>query len=151
MHEAKAMVILGLDWGERRIGAAVSDALEVAAHVLPTIPNEGGEGALERIAELVQERGVELIVVGMPTNMDGSAGPQAHKVRGFLKRLRRRLPRVPVETMDERLSSAQAHRSLSAEGVTMRRRAERVDGMAAQVILTRYLQRRRSQQDEAQP
>jgi putative Holliday junction resolvase len=87
----------------------------------------------------------------MPINMDGSLGPQAHKVHGFIKRLRARLPEVPIESIDERLTSAQAHRALSEEGVTLRRRAERVDRMAAQLILARYLNRRRVQQraDEA--
>lgn len=136
------MVILGLDYGERRIGVAASDPLEIAAHGLDTIERTDDESAIERIAALVAERKAELVVVGLPRNMDGSLGPAAHKVLGFVKRLRTRLPGVPVETTDERLSSAQAHRALSEEGATLQRRAERVDRMAAQLILTRYLNAR---------
>jgi putative Holliday junction resolvase len=127
----------------------VSDPLEIAAHGLDTIQNAGTGAVLDAIESVVSERGVGLIVVGMPTKMDGTVGPAAHKVRGFLKRLQARFPRMPVETMDERLSSAQAHRALSEEGVTMRRRAERVDRMAAQIILSRYLNMRRQRDAEA--
>ncbi len=136
------MVILALDFGQRRIGVAVSDELELAAHGLETIETDAEGSELEHIAELVRERGVERIVVGLPINMDGSEGTQCHRARGFAKRLRRRLPGIAIEMVDERLTTAQAHRALSEEGVTMGRRARRVDRMAAQLILTRYLKRR---------
>ncbi len=139
------MVILALDYGERRIGVAVTDELEIAALGLETIERDPPGSELDRIAHLVAERKAERIVVGMPISMDGSIGPQAHKVRGFIKRLRARLPGVPIHTMDERLTSAQAHRALSQEGASMRQRAQRVDRMAAQLILTRYIKLRASQ------
>jgi len=145
------LVILGLDYGERRIGVAASDPLEIAALGLDTIEREDDESALERIAEVVAQRKAELIVVGLPIKMDGSVGPAARKVLGFVKRLRSRLPGVPVETMDERLSSVQANRALSEEGVTMRTRAKRVDRMAAQLILTRYMKLHARRQDEQAP
>jgi putative Holliday junction resolvase len=136
----RAVIILGLDYGERRIGMAVCDELEIAAHPLPTLARDGGE--LDRIALLAQERGATRIVVGMPIRMDGTEGPQARKVRGFVQTLRKRLPRLEVETMDERLTTAQAHRALSDMGARMRTRRESVDRMAAQIILQRYLDRR---------
>jgi putative Holliday junction resolvase len=134
------MRILGLDYGERRIGAALSDELEVAAHPQPTIECSGQE--LEQIARLVTEHGVGRIVVGLPLRMDGSEGPAARKVRGFVKELRRRLPDADVTTMDERLTTAQAHRVLSEMGASMRARRGAVDRMAAQIILQRYLDSR---------
>lgn len=133
------MVVLGLDWGQSRIGAAVSDELGIAAHFADTIERDGQE--LDRIADLVRQRGVERIVVGMPLRMDGTDGVQARKVRGFMKRLRKCLPDVAVEEQDERLTSAQAHRALSEMEASMRRRRADVDGMAAQIILQRYLDR----------
>jgi putative Holliday junction resolvase len=139
------LVILALDYGERRIGVAVSDPLGIAAHGLDTIERSGDGKEFERIAELVAERKAERIVVGLPRNMDGSLGPAARRVMGFVKELRRRLPNVPVETIDERLSSVQAHRALSQEGVTLAKRAERVDRMAAQLILMRYLKKQEQQ------
>ena len=142
------MVILGLDYGERRIGVAVSDELEIAAHARPTVTRDGGE--LDRIAQLAEERGVGLIVVGMPLRMDGTEGIQARKVRGFIKDLRKRLPAVEVATMDERLTTAQAHRALSDMGASMRTRRREVDRMAAQIILQRYLGRRAAERRQEQ-
>ncbi len=138
------MIIMGLDYGQRRIGAAVCDALEIAAHPLPTIERDGTE--LDRIRELVGERGVERIVLGLPVQMDGSEGPAARKVRSFAKELRRELPGVEVLFEDERLSTAQAHAALSQMGARPRQRRERVDRMAAQIILQRHLEQRRGRE-----
>jgi len=137
------MVILGLDYGEKRIGMAVSDELGIAAHPLPTLMRDGDE--LERIAQLAAQRGAGCIVVGMPVRMDGTEGAQARKVRGFVHALRKRLVGLEVETMDERLTTAQAHKALSEMGARSRTRRESVDRMAAQIILQRYLDRRTAQ------
>lgn len=134
------MRMMGLDPGDSRIGVAVSDPLGVAAHGLPTIETDGRGGELERVKELVEQKNVELVVVGLPINMDGSEGERARKARSFAKQLRRCLD-VPVKLSDERLTSAQAHRQLSREGVGMRERGQRVDRMAAQLILRRYMRR----------
>ena len=133
----RAVIILGLDYGERRIGMAVSDELEIAAHPLPTLARDGGE--LDRIALLAQERGATRIVVGMPIRMDGTEGPQARKVRGFVQTLRKRLPRLEVETMDERLTTAQAQRFLIQGNVRREQRKEKVDKTAAAILLQSYL------------
>ena len=135
------MVVLALDYGDKRIGVAVSDPLGIAASGLKTIERTPGGAEFDSIAEVVAERNVERIVVGMPLRMDGSAGRQVQKVRSFVERLRKRLPHVPIETIDERLTSAQAHRVLSDSGATNRVRRKNVDTMAAQIILTRYLLR----------
>ncbi len=138
------MIILGLDYGERRIGASISDELEIAAHPLPNI--DRGD-ALEAVERLVRERGVRKIVLGMPVRMTGEEGAQARKVRGFDKRLRRRIGDVPVEFVDERLTTAQAHQVLSEMGARMRQRRDHVDGIAAQIILERFLSRRRAERE----
>jgi len=138
--------IMALDYGARRIGVAVSDVLEVAAHPAPTVECDGDE--LDRIAELVHERGVELIVVGLPLKMDGAEGPASRRVRSFVKKLRKHLPGVEVVMMDERLSTGQAHRALSDMGAKMRVRRREVDRMAAQIILQRFLGRRRAEDED---
>ncbi|MFO8006399.1 MAG: Holliday junction resolvase RuvX [Candidatus Brocadiia bacterium] len=137
------MIILGLDYGEQRIGVAVCDELEVAAHPLPTIERDGAE--LEAIRRIAEERGVDQILVGLPLRTDGSEGPEARRVRGFIKELRAELPQVEVLTQDERFSSTQAHQALSRMGASRRQRRESVDGMAAQIILQRHLEKRRRQ------
>jgi putative Holliday junction resolvase len=140
------MIIMGLDYGERRIGAAVCDQLEIAAHPLPTLERDGSE--LERLAAMVGQRGAGLIVVGLPLRMDGTEGTQCRKVRGFIKRLRKTLPQVEVVTMDERLTTAEAHRALTDMGARMQQRRQDVDRMAAQVILQRYLDRRAAERQK---
>jgi putative Holliday junction resolvase len=142
------MIIMGLDYGERRIGLAVCDELEIAAHALPTVERNGAE--LDRIAELLAERQAECIVVGLPLRMDGTDGPASRRVRGFMKALRRHVPGVDLVTMDERLTTAQAHAALSAMGAKMRYRRKNVDGMAAQIILQRYIDRRAVQRKAAE-
>ena len=140
------MIILGLDYGERRIGAAIGDELEIAAHPLPTIERDGTE--LDRIAALVQERRAERVVLGLPVQMDGTEGVASRKVRGFAKELRQALPGVEVLLVDERLSTAQAHSALSEMGAGQKQRRDNVDRMAAQIILQRHLERRRSEREE---
>ena len=140
------MIILGLDYGERRIGAAIGDELEIAAHPLPTIERDGTE--LDRIAALVQERRAERVVLGLPVQMDGREGVASRKVRGFAKELRQALPGVEVLLVDERLSTAQAHSALSEMGAGQKQRRDNVDRMAAQIILQRHLERRRSEREE---
>jgi len=136
------MVALGLDFGEARIGVAVTDPLGLAATPLATVERSPEGDEFEELARIVEQKGVELIVVGMPYRTDGSSGPEVHRVRGFIKELKKHVPGVEIETMDERFSSKQAHRALSDMGSSMQKRKDRVDEMSAQIILTRYLQRR---------
>ena len=136
------MVALGLDFGEARIGVAVTDPLGLAATALTTVERTDEGDEFEELASIAEERGAEVIVVGMPYRTDGSSGPEVHRVRGFIKELKKHVPGVEVETMDERFSSKQAHQAMSDAGTSMRRRKDRVDEMSAQIILTRYLQRR---------
>ncbi len=107
------MRILALDHGTKRIGVALSDEMKVIATPLEFIPAHPFEGFLKRLNELIQSREVELVLVGMPRNMDGSYGPAAQKVEEFLVALNQAIP-VPTKTWDERLTSAQANRFLIA-------------------------------------
>lgn len=132
------MKLMGIDYGKRRIGVAVSDETGTLALPLEQVGAEPLAGACERIATLVCERGVERIVVGMPRNMDGSYGPAAEAVRAFITELKKAVS-TGIATWDERLSTAQAERAmLEADYSRKRRRAQR-DALAAQLILQNYL------------
>jgi putative Holliday junction resolvase len=133
---------LGIDHGDRRIGLALSDALGIAAHGLPTVVYSSVAEALAEIQRIVRERDVSELVVGLPRNMDGSLGPQAKKAQEFGEALGRALG-LPVHFVDERLTSEQAERTLTEAGLSRRKRRDRVDRMAAQLILQQHLQRRR--------
>lgn len=134
--------VLGIDFGEKRIGLAISDPLGSAAHPLEVVERHGIEDAIEHIGEVARRRRVNKIVMGLPLNMDGSVGPQARRVRRFASRLRRALG-VDVAFWDERLTSAEAERALlAADQRRARRRAVR-DAVAAAVLLQGYLDSRR--------
>ncbi|HWH70565.1 MAG TPA: Holliday junction resolvase RuvX [Candidatus Sulfotelmatobacter sp.] len=132
------MRILGIDHGTRRIGIAVSDELKMIAQPLEYIPAEPFPDALTRLQELVRDKEVELILVGMPRNMNGTYGPAAVKVQEFIAALKEAVT-VPIKTWDERLTSAQANRFLIEGNVRRDKRKEKVDKMAAAILLQSYL------------
>jgi putative Holliday junction resolvase len=131
--------ILALDFGQARIGAAISDELQLLAHPLETIPAD--QRALSRIAQIVQERKVDHVVAGLPKRMDGQMGTAATEVLEFVEKLRAILA-CPVVTWDERLTTAAAHRALRDAGKKTRHTRRYVDQVAAQMILQSYLDSR---------
>ena len=132
------MRILALDHGTRRIGVAVSDETRTIAQPLEYIPAEPFADFLERLRQLIREREVDLILIGLPRNMDGSYGPAAQKVQAFVSALSSAIT-VPIKTWDERLTSAQANRVLIQGGARRAERKEKVDKMAAAILLQSYL------------
>lgn len=120
------------------MGIAISDELKIIAQPLEYIPSEPRAGFLARLREILAEKEVGLIVVGMPRNMDGSYGPAAEKVKGFVAALAAEVG-IPVRTLDERLTSVQANRVLRQANVRASRRKEHVDKMAAAILLQSYL------------
>jgi len=131
--------ILALDFGRARIGAAISDQLQLLAHPLETIP--GNERATSRVAEIVREKNVDHVVAGMPRQMNGQIGAAATEVLQFVEKLRAILP-CPVVTWDERLTTAAAQRALRDAGKKTRHTRGYIDQVAAQMILQSYLDRR---------
>ncbi len=132
-----AQRILGVDHGDARIGLALSDELNFLAHPLETIDVKK-ISPVRRIREVVESRDVGLIVVGLPRNMDGSHGPAAAKVAAFVEKLRASI-RCEVTTVDERLSTVSAQRSLQEAGRKAHQQRGVIDQAAAQVILQTYL------------
>jgi len=132
------MRVLGLDPGSKRVGVALSDELGMIAQPLEYIPAEPYEEFVTALLKLIAERGVESIIVGMPRNMDGSYGPAAEKSKALVEKLRERTE-VPIRTWDERLTTAQANRVLIAGNVSRKKRKEKVDKMAAAILLQSYL------------
>ena len=132
------MRILALDHGSKRIGVAVSDETKTIAQPLEFIPAGPFADFLARLRLLIQEKEIGLILVGLPRNMDGSYGPAAEKVQTFVAALKDAVI-VPVKTLDERLTSALANRVLIQGGVRRDKRKEKVDKMAAAILLQSYL------------
>jgi putative Holliday junction resolvase len=132
------MRILAIDHGTKRVGLALSDELKMIAQPLEFIPAEPFTDFLSRLEEVVYEKEVEMILVGLPRNLDGSYGPATVKVQEFVSALKSVVP-VPIKTWDERLTSAQANRLLIEADVRRDKRKQNVDKMAAAILLQSYL------------
>jgi len=132
------MRILALDHGTRRIGVAVSDETKTIAQPLEFIPAEPFAEFLDRLKSILAEKEVDVILLGMPRNMDGSYGPAAQKVEVFASALKSAVT-VPIKLWDERLTSTMANRVLIQGRVRRGERKEKVDKMAAAILLQSYL------------
>ena len=132
------MRYLALDHGTKRIGVAVSDELKMIAQPLEYIFTEPFDTFLARLKQILAEKEVERVFIGMPRNMDGTYGPAAEKVREFIAALTPEIS-VPIKTLDERLTSAQANRVLLQGNVRRADRKQKVDAMAAAILLQSYL------------
>ena len=128
--------VLGIDYGDVRIGIARSDETAFLASALCVIENRAG--AIDEIVSLIETNGVEKVVIGLPRNMDGSYGAATAKVRAFAEKLKEKIS-VPVFEWDERLSTVSAHNALREAGLDGRRRKGVVDKVAAQIILQNFL------------
>ncbi|MDD5424302.1 MAG: Holliday junction resolvase RuvX [Candidatus Omnitrophica bacterium] len=134
------MRVLGLDFGEKRIGVAVSDPLGIIAQGVTVIERKNIEEDLKAINAIISEYGAESIVVGMPINMDGTKGKSADKVAEFVELLKASAG-IPVATYDERLSTKESEKFLISSDVSRRKRKNVIDKVAAQLILESYLER----------
>jgi putative Holliday junction resolvase len=135
------MRILALDHGTRRVGVAVSDEMYLIAQPLEYIAPEPFADFLARLKEILREKEVELILIGMPRNMDGSYGPAALKVQEFAAALKAAVT-IPLKLWDERLTTTQAQKYLIEGGVRRNQRKEKVDKTAAAILLQSYLDSR---------
>jgi putative Holliday junction resolvase len=132
------MRILALDHGTRRIGVAVSDETKTIAQPLEYILAEPFAEFLERLKKILTEKEVDFILLGLPRNMDGSYGPAAEKVQTFAGILKTAIT-IPIKMWDERLTSTMANRVLLQGNVRRDKRKEKVDAMAAAILLQSYL------------
>lgn len=134
------MRVLGLDWGQVRIGVALSDPSGTIAQALEVIPRRGFAQVLGRVQELIAEHDVDRIVVGLPMRLDGGEGKEAAAVREFVAKLQIAVP-VPVDVADERLSTAEAEKTMIEAGARRSQRRTARDAVAAALILQTYLDR----------
>lgn len=136
------MRVLGLDYGDKTVGVAISDPFGWTAQGLEIIkrnnPNEHKQ-SLGRLAELIEEYNVETIILGFPKNMDNSEGPRCEKTKQYKERLERRFPKIPVILWDERMSTIAAERSLLEADFDRKKIKTVIDKMAAVHILQGYL------------
>lgn len=131
--------VMAFDFGEKRIGVAVGETILKAAHPVTTIAAETNEDKFAQIAHLVQEWRPSLLVVGLPTHMDGTEHTLTHLAKKFAQRLEGRF-NLPVSMIDERLTSVEAAQNLQALGIKGSKQKNLLDAVAAQGILQSYFE-----------
>ena len=136
------MRILGIDYGDARIGLALSDESETLASPIGTVTPGSMRKAIDEIAAIAKERGAGLIVLGLPINMDGSMGERVDKTKAFGSNLER-VSGIEVVYKDERLTTVSAERSLIESGMRREKRKTVIDTVSAQIILQGYLDARK--------
>ena len=132
---------MAFDYGTKRIGIAVTDPLQLIANALTTIhPNEVDAF----LAEYLKQEQVETFVVGMPKQMDGTPSESAQHIVGFIRKLRRNYPQIPIVEMDERFTSKMATATILASGAKQKQRRDKalVDAVSATIILQSYMEKR---------
>jgi putative holliday junction resolvase len=142
MGNKKLMRIMGLDIGTHTIGIAISDELGITAQGLKTLRRKSMDEDFKEIAGIIRQFEIEIIVVGLPKNMDGTLGRQAEIVLKWMKVLTDKIP-IPVVTWDERLSTVGASKVLLEADLSRRKRKKVIDKVAAVLILQGYLDQSR--------
>ena len=141
--------IMGIDYGRKRTGVAVTDPLKIVAGNLATVPTHT---LMQFIKDYIAREAVERIVVGQPTQLNGEPSESMRYIIPFVKRLRAELPDVPVVMYDERFTSTIAHQAMIDGGMKKsdRRDKSRVDAIAATIILNDYLQSKYNQPENTE-
>ncbi|MBE9011696.1 Holliday junction resolvase RuvX [Pseudanabaenaceae cyanobacterium LEGE 13415] len=137
---------LGLDVGKKRIGVAGCDGTGLIATGLTTITRKSYSQTIEELRQIVRDRNVEILIIGLPYSMDGSIGKQAIHVQKFGETISKALS-LPIEYVDERLTSYQAEQSMIADKISLRENKGIIDRRAAAVILQQWLDERRAKRN----
>ena len=143
-QEVTAGRIMAIDYGDARTGVALSDPTGFLAGQTFLIKSRKEDVVLEELAALAQKQGAEELVMGYPRNMDGTLGPRAEKYAAFAERLKERTG-LPLTLWDERRTTVDAHRILGAQGVRAKNRKDKIDSVAATLILEGFLDWKRLQ------
>ena len=134
------MRILGIDYGDSRVGVAVNDLLGITAQGLETISHNGNDKVLlKRLDEIILEYKINTIVVGMPMNMNGTSSERVEKTNGFIHKLKCKYNEIQIYTVDERLTTVQANKTMNFLDIDKRKKKNIVDTLAAVYILETYM------------
>ena len=134
------MRILGIDYGDSRTGIAVTDALNITAQGLETIHNQGSDKIiLRRLDEIIEQYNVDIIVIGKPINMNGTYSERTEKTEQFIHKLKCKYNKLKIETIDERLTTVAAHRTMNLLDINKNKKRNIVDTISAVYILETYL------------
>lgn len=139
------MRILGIDYGEARVGVAITDALNITAQGLETIQtNNSDKVILKRLDEILEQYEIDTIVVGMPLNMNGTVSKRAQITKQFIHKLKCKYNKLKIEAVDERLTTVEAHKTMNFLDVNKNKKRNIVDTISATYILETYLNKSRN-------
>ena len=134
---------LGIDYGDSRVGIAITDELNITVQGLETIHHNGNDKiVLKRLDEILKKYSVDTIVIGMPYNMDGTKTIRADVTEKFIHKLRCKFNKIKIETIDERLTTVQAHKTMNDLGIKAKDKKNIVDTISAVYILETYLNKK---------
>lgn len=134
------MRILGIDYGDARVGTAITDELGITAQGLETINHNGNDKVvLAKIEELTQKYQISTIVIGMPINMNGTKTERVEKTQKFIHKLKCKFNKIKIQTVDERLTTVQAHKTMNDLGIKPKNKRKIVDTISAVYILETYM------------
>ena len=138
------MRTLGIDYGDARVGIAISDELNITAQRLETIHHNGNDKiVLKRLEELLKMYDISTFVVGMPKNMDGTDGERVEITKKFIHKLKCKFNNINIETIDERLTTVAAHKTMNFLNVSSKEKKNIVDTISAVYILEMYMNRQK--------
>ena len=134
------MRALGIDYGDARVGIAISDELNITAQGLETIHHNGNDKiVLKRLEEITKMYDISTFVIGMPINMDGTSGERVEITKKFIHKLKCKFNNISIETIDERLTTVAAHKTMNFLNVANREKKNIVDTISAVYILEMYI------------
>lgn len=137
-----SMRILGIDYGDSRVGVAVSDALGITAQGLETIHHNGNDKiVLHRLDEIIEQYEIGTIVIGMPLNMNGTSSERVDVTRKFIHKLQCKYNNIAIKEIDERLTTVAAHKTMNFLDINKRKKRDIVDTISAVYILEMYMNR----------
>ena len=137
---------IGIDYGDSRVGLAITDKLGITVQGLETVHHHVNDKlVLKRLEELLQEHEVDVLVVGLPINMDGSKAERVEITEKFIHKLKCKFPKIKIETIDERLTTVEAQRTMNYLNIHKNKKKEIVDTLAAVYILETYVNKQKNE------
>lgn len=131
---------IGIDYGDSRVGIAITDGLGITAQGIETIHHNGNDKiVLKRLEELFKEYEIDTIVIGMPINMDGTKTNRCEVTQKFIHKLKCKFGKIPIEEIDERLTTVAAHKTMNLLDVNKKKKRNIVDTISAVYILETYM------------
>ena len=131
---------IGIDYGDARVGIAVSDSLGITAQGLETIHHNGNDKiVLKRLEEIIKEYEIDTIVIGMPFNMNGTSSDRVEVTNKFIQKLKCKFSKIPIYTIDERLTTVAAHKTMNLLEINPKKKKKLVDTISAVYILEMFL------------